>query len=189
MVYKIPTEGIATGAVDATLLNSNVTNALVPPKGIIMFYGTENEIPTGWYLCDGNNGTPDLTDKFVIGTATYDENDSKWKSDVDGEAKREGGEATKLLGTANLPSHTHTKGNLAITGGNHDHTYEMINMDQGTAGGSASYGRTTTTTDTGGNGSHSHGISGTTGDQGGAMGEAFDILPPFYALAYIMRGS
>ena len=83
----------------------------------------------------------------------------------------------------------HTKGNLAITGGNHDHTYEMINMDQGTAGGSASYGRTTTTTDTGGNGSHSHGISGTTGDQGGAMGEAFDILPPFYALAYIMRGS
>ena len=189
MVYKIPTEGIATGAIDTTLLSSNVTNALVPVKGIIMFSGTANEIPTGWELCDGSNGTPDLTDKFVVGTATIDTNDNKWKSDVDGTAKSEGGAATMLLGTANLPSHTHTKGSLAITGGNHDHTYEMINLDQGTAGGSASYGRTTTTTDTGGNGSHSHGISGTTGDQGGAMDTAFDILPPFFALAFIMRVS
>lgn len=24
-------------------------------------------IPAGWHLCDGNNGTPDLRDKFIVG--------------------------------------------------------------------------------------------------------------------------
>ena len=190
MVYKIPTEGIATGAVDTTLLNSNVTNALVPPKGIIMFYGTENEIPTGWYLCDGNNGTPDLTDKFVIGTATIDENDNKWKSDVDGTAKSEGGEATKLLGTANLPSHTHTAGTLT---GSNTHSHGIPRGSGGSQADTSPYvpspvveqiGTAFQTEDE----TIDVDITGNTGSQGGTMGEAFDILPPFYALAYIMRG-
>ena len=44
--------------------------------------------------------------------------------------------------------------------------------------------------DTGGinfNGNHSHDVTGNTGDQGGAMGQSFSILPPYYALAYIMK--
>ena len=30
-------------------------------------------------------------------------------------------------------------------------------------------------------------VTGNTGDQGGTMGQSFDILPPYYAIAYIMR--
>lgn len=34
---------------------------------ILMWSGKAQEIPTGWVLCDGNNGTPNLTDKFIVG--------------------------------------------------------------------------------------------------------------------------
>ena len=38
------------------------------PKGIIVsWYGSIEEIPKGWALCDGNNTTPDLRNRFIIG--------------------------------------------------------------------------------------------------------------------------
>ena len=38
------------------------------PTGIIVIWsGSIANIPAGWVICDGNNGTPDLRDKFVIG--------------------------------------------------------------------------------------------------------------------------
>lgn len=43
-------------------------NTLSIPHGIIvMWSGTILTIPTGWALCDGTNGTPDLRAKFVRG--------------------------------------------------------------------------------------------------------------------------
>ena len=37
-------------------------------SGIIaLWHSTLGSIPKGWVLCDGNNGTPDLTDKFIMG--------------------------------------------------------------------------------------------------------------------------
>lgn len=40
-------------------------------KNIIVFWsGAIADIPAGWALCDGNNGTPDLTDKFIIGAGS-----------------------------------------------------------------------------------------------------------------------
>jgi len=39
----------------------------VPVGGIIMWYGDPNSLPDGFELCDGNDGTPDLQDKFVKG--------------------------------------------------------------------------------------------------------------------------
>ena len=38
---------------------------------IVIWSGTIANIPTGWQLCDGTNGSPDLRDKFVVG-AGYD---------------------------------------------------------------------------------------------------------------------
>ena len=39
------------------------------PKGLIcMWSGTT--IPTGWLLCDGTNGTPDLRDRFIVGSGS-----------------------------------------------------------------------------------------------------------------------
>ncbi len=34
---------------------------------IVIWSGTTADIPNGWSLCDGTNGTPNLTDKFVVG--------------------------------------------------------------------------------------------------------------------------
>jgi hypothetical protein len=50
------------------------SNNLMPRGGIIMWGGTIPNIPTGWRLCDGNNGTvvngvtiPDLRERFIVG--------------------------------------------------------------------------------------------------------------------------
>lgn len=44
----------------------------IPAGGIIMWSGSIGSIPAGYYLCDGNNGTPDLRDRFVVGSGnTY----------------------------------------------------------------------------------------------------------------------
>ena len=42
----------------------------VPPGLIAMWSGTIANIPAGWVICDGNNGTPNLLAKFVEGVAT-----------------------------------------------------------------------------------------------------------------------
>lgn len=40
---------------------------VISPGTIIMFHGTQ--APSGWSLCDGTNGTPDLRDRFIIGAS------------------------------------------------------------------------------------------------------------------------
>jgi len=39
----------------------------IPPGGIILWSGSLEDVPEGWVLCDGRRGTPDLTDRFVLG--------------------------------------------------------------------------------------------------------------------------
>lgn len=44
----------------------------VPSGGIIMWSGSISAVPSGYYLCDGSNGTPNLKDSFVVGAGnTY----------------------------------------------------------------------------------------------------------------------
>ena len=205
MVYQLDTPGVEnqaitnpkidTGAVSTQKVDASINNALVPINGIIMYSGLQADIPANWAICDGNNGTPDLVNKFVVAAASFDVATEEWRTAVDGTSKEEGGEATKLLGTANLPSHTHTEGTLAVTGGDHNHGYRRLveltgNDDNGVPvgnTGSAGSSHENATTDDSGNLTLT--VSGNTGDQGGTMGEAFDILPPYYAIAYIMRVS
>ena len=40
-------------------------NKLIPKGSIIMFNGAASEIPEGWHICDGSEGTPDLIGKFI----------------------------------------------------------------------------------------------------------------------------
>jgi hypothetical protein len=40
---------------------------MVPKGAIIMWAGSVASIPSGWALCDGSNGTPDLRNRFVLG--------------------------------------------------------------------------------------------------------------------------
>jgi microcystin-dependent protein len=37
---------------------------------IIMWSGSIASIPSGWALCNGSNGTPDLRDRFVVGAGS-----------------------------------------------------------------------------------------------------------------------
>tara|TARA_R110002051_G_scaffold86498_2_gene152379 strand:- start:48054 stop:48653 length:600 start_codon:yes stop_codon:yes gene_type:complete len=45
----------------------DTTGFVMPSGGIIMWSGALNKIPQGWALCNGQNGTPDLQDKFIVG--------------------------------------------------------------------------------------------------------------------------
>jgi len=48
-------------------LSADLTATLLKSGMIILWSGSVESIPTGFALCDGNNDTPDLRDKFVIG--------------------------------------------------------------------------------------------------------------------------
>ena len=67
-------------------------NQINLPKGIIVsWYGSIKEIPKGWALCDGNNTTPDLRNRFIIGGGD--------KYDIG----QKGGNSFIVLGKSNLP--------------------------------------------------------------------------------------
>lgn len=85
--------------------NLVVNNAIVAPafigdgaivKGIIvMWSGPVEQIPTGWALCNGQNGTPDLRDRFIVGAGnSY-------------AVASTGGAATVTLTIAQMPAHSH----------------------------------------------------------------------------------
>lgn len=57
-----------------------------------MYSGTE--VPYGWLLCDGTNGTPDLRNRFVLGSDGTDVNMS-------------GGSRKLVISIDNLPAHKH----------------------------------------------------------------------------------
>ena len=200
MVYRLDTPGVEnqaitnakidTGAVSTQKVDASINNALVPINGIIMYSGLQADIPANWAICDGNNGTPNLVNKFVVAAASFDVGTEEWRTSVDGTSKESGGAATKTLGTNELPAHTHEKGTLAVTGGDHNHTYDRSNVTTVASGGSANTrNQGVTETNTGDSGDLTLTVSGSTGNQSGTTGEAFDILPPYYAIAYIMRVS
>lgn len=54
---------------DATVVHLKIERFKMISGGIIMWHGLLANIPADYALCDGNNGTPDLRDKFVRGSA------------------------------------------------------------------------------------------------------------------------
>ena len=133
------------------------------PTGLISLWsGAIGSVPSGWYLCDGSNGTPDLRDKFIVGAgSTYSVN------------------ATGGTADAIVVSHTHT---ATVTDPGHFHTYGTFtyaNVRAGSNGG-VPFDATTPNTSTATTGvtvaNSTTGVSGTNQN-----------LPPYYALAYVMK--
>ncbi|APR88473.1 Phage tail fiber protein [Minicystis rosea] len=60
--FKFPDDTVQTTALS--------TAALLPRGLILMWAGALADIPAGWALCDGTQGTPDLRDKFVVGAGS-----------------------------------------------------------------------------------------------------------------------
>jgi hypothetical protein len=164
---------------------------------IVVWVGLIANIPVGWQLTDGTNGTPDLRNRFIIGAgSTYAVNA------IGGSANHThtitGTTAGTSLTVNQMPAHNHgfvdpghihpqilnagipLRGALGGFGGAGD----GAEVTSGTGG---SNNRSTTSVNTtninfvsqGANEAHSHGFSASTAST--------TNLPPYYALAYIMR--
>ena len=64
--YNPSTNTLTVGTISATNVVSTGSGAFIAGM-IIAWSGSTGSIPTGFVLCDGNNSTPDLRDKFIIG--------------------------------------------------------------------------------------------------------------------------
>ena len=102
MVYKLPKEAIGENELDAGVLDSNLVNSFVPIGGIIMWSGTvaQAEALTNWAICDGQNGTPDLRDRFVLGVGSSVAASTASVDDT-------GGDNSITLSEGQMPSHNH----------------------------------------------------------------------------------
>lgn len=81
----------------------------IPAKAVIMWSGSPSEIPDGWSLCDGRNGTPNLQGMFIVGYSTTD-------NDYNAIGNK-GGAKDVTLSIAQMPAHTHhIKGSNADNG-------------------------------------------------------------------------
>ena len=79
-------------------------SATIPGGLIVMWSGSIASIPGGWALCDGNNGTPDLRDKFIVGAKQDDGGVAK--TNIEGSLKQTGG-CTSHAHTINSYGHNH----------------------------------------------------------------------------------
>ena len=204
--FAIDTLSVNTASNDSsTLASTEFVHNIMPYGAVIMWYGSKSKIPFGWAVCDGTNGTPNLSDKFVVG-ASGDFFDQSPGTTIIGNNTSTGG--TAQLGVV---SHVHT---AQFTGDSqtlthtydlsHTHTYDKITTTGGLAGantrdsvgreeGAATGGLTYLTG--GGSGvidDHRITMRGTininaTGDVSSSTNYA--NVPPFYALYYIMKVS
>lgn len=139
---------------------------------IIEYYGDPADLPVNWQVCDGTNGTPNMTGRVSL--AADGESGGSWNRGQTGGAV----------------SHDHGPGSYSVPSAGSDHTHGSGGLS---TGGPSSLGDKT-----GGSGDmphpdHTHNISGTTGsDQHGHDGLAGNAgssngLPPYIAVYKVMR--
>jgi microcystin-dependent protein len=82
--------------VEKLTANTVFGNGTIPIGGIIMWSGAVSSIPSGWALCNGANGTPNLRNRFIVGAGgDYNPGDA-------------GGSNSVTLTTAQIPEHSHS---------------------------------------------------------------------------------
>ena len=179
---------------------------MVPSGCILIWSGNSGNIPSGWTLCNGSNGTPDLRGRFVVG---FDNNDGDFGIADTGGSK----DAVVVAhthsdgnyGTNDPGGHTHGDGNYTAgsSGSAHSHTYvDQVGANEGYRpwkAGDNDCGARNKETDTdgthshsitgssGSGGSHTHNVTGTSGGASGEVSGGNKNLPPYYALCYIMK--
>ena len=100
----------------------------VPAGSIIPWYGNLANIPDGFALCDGKNGTPDLRGRFLVGAG-----DAYKLGDIGGENKHQ-------LTIDEMPKHHHSvldvndyhgSSNIGFDGGNNSYRHWIPTSDTG----------------------------------------------------------
>lgn len=66
LTWLLGLDGSGSG-LDADLLDGQHRSQIAPSGMIVMWSGSIGSIPTGWALCNGDNGTPDLRNRFIVG--------------------------------------------------------------------------------------------------------------------------
>lgn len=163
--------GALAGLADA------ISDGGVPVGIIVMWSGSVPSIPDNWALCDGTNGTPNLTDRFILGAGQ-----DRVPGDVGGAFDHKHGVTIESGG-----AHTH---NIAAQPTSTNQTNVSVNRTTVSIENEQSQEavvKTVAISDPG----HAHQFNGAT-DSGGAHIHSADSsltnhLPPFYALAFIMR--
>jgi len=171
-----PTASVAT---DNTQIATTAFLRDIIPTGIIsMWSGSIASIPSGWLICDGTSGTPDLRNRFIVGAgSTYAVAATGGSADAVVVSHNHTGTAStaSLTGVATGISESWNNGGAASgifskqTGFNTTGTPDSVdNSAAGQLSIDASHNHTFTT--------DTSGVSGTNAN-----------LPPYYALAYIMK--
>ena len=169
---SITLTGDVTGTISGVDGSSNISIATsfaltkIISGMIIMWSGSQASIPSGWLLCNGSNGTPNLMDRFVIGA---------------GDSYAVG--ATGGSKDATLVSHTHTATSTAAGAHSHNYTRTDYSTSATDYQFSGSYSLSQTTQSTTAVGDHTHTISVDTVGSSATNAN----LPPYYALCFIMK--
>ena len=95
--------------------DETVNAGSVPTGGIIMWSGATSNIPSGWVLCDGNNSTPNLQNRFIVGAGNSyavgaTGGSASGTTSTDSQAANGSSYDGATIG--NLNRHTHTYDNL-----------------------------------------------------------------------------
>lgn len=183
-----------SGDIDVTAIGKQSPN----PIGVVTMYdgvitdfeenglGKPEKGLKGWALCNGNNGTPDLRDRFIVGAGEQYLIGAR------------GGNGNITLNANQLPAHTHGATGLTIpSSGSHSHDSVQYRTHDGSGSGANSVQRTGSsgnpqdaTFDTWGvpsaGSAHTHSIEGNVAANT-PNGSSIDIRPPYHALFYIKR--
>lgn len=183
------------------------TSRGIPFGCILMWSGAADDVPESFQLCDGTGSTPDLRDKFVIGAGGAYAVDSEGgatthshsgASASSGAFAITGSTEEHILDTDEIPAHRHLMAGSSAGG---TVVGDTIDTDSGfrgkyDTGGGFSYNLRYSddgpdragTSQTGGSQGHAHAINITSGAHThGITVDAASSLPPYYALAYIMK--
>lgn len=197
--FAVPVgSGPATVGGSAVLTTANLLNNLPSGAGlnltgmIMLWSGTSGTVPSGYHVCDGTNGTPNLQDKFVLGAGgALPTSGGSVSSSTDSAG------SVSITGTAltldQIPGHTHTFWNggygfyngssggygILLTGGSQQQNFPtgesisgqtMVGYSGGSSQGTQSAANT-----------HTHTVSATLNHSHAS------VLPPYVALFYIMK--
>ena len=138
---------------------------IIPAGVIVMWHGAANAVPPGWSLCDSSNGTPNLLGRFIIGSGGQY---------LDG--------ATGGSADATVINHTHLASSTVTDPG---HSHAIRYSANGNGGGTGPFIEGALHTDVIQPSITGIGVS-TVISPTGSTG-SYANLPPYYALAYIMK--
>lgn len=103
-------------AVDGDI-TSYIINA--PVGAILAWSGTGDNIPTGWHVCNGEGGTLDLRDRFILGAG---------QNHAVGDT---GGSEEVTLTVEQMPEHTHIKSDILTKASGYNYGFSRTGSAEG----------------------------------------------------------